>query len=671
MRRRAGSWRRRIGCSVSRFAQLVLACRAAKERLLGDDPPDVVPVAIAGQGARLLGSTLRTDIAREEAERLVLDGFFPVVPRDARPARGRSALVAFGLPYEKDAAITRHIAAFLARHGVFDGGSRVDAVLFNGGVFRARAIGERLLSVLSAWSGAEVFALAYTDPDLAVARGAVAYGLALRGAGLRIEGGAARGYYVGLSAEPGKPRPAVCVVPRGAKEGVRYRAPDRTFGLVVGRSVRFDLFTSDSAQHAPGDVVTLDEDVFEKLPPVAVRFDMGPSASVRPPAPVGGASAPPSLSGASSAEARVGIEGELSAVGTLDLACVEVEAPGGGEPRRYRLAFQLREPAEEPPGAAPRRVFSAQKVAQAQELVLRVFGKGRADVAPREVKDLLRELEKVLGERSAWTMEVARALFDALGPNAKSRKRSPDHERMFWLLAGFCLRPGFGDPGDPARAAMIAPLVTERLTFQDETRIWQQLWIAWRRIAGGLDEAAQLSIRDAIDPFLAPAEKRLKKPKGWKPDALVEMLDMAASLERVPASRRSELGAWILEKTWTDRDPRWWAAIGRIGARVPAYASVHHVVSPSTAERWIDHLLREKWEDLPTAAAAAVQLARVTDDRARDVSSRVRADVEKRLVKVGARDAWVRAVREFLPVDEADRAAFFGEGLPLGLRLLG
>jgi len=695
--------------SPSRFAQLVLACRAAKERLLGDDAPEVFPVAVAGQGARLLGSMLRTDLARDEAERLVLDGFFPAVAREARPARGRSALVAFGLPYEKDPAITRHIAAFLARHEASmrsarqgDGpgaretrearemreaqgprqqrDARIDAVLFNGGVFRARAIGERLLEVLSSWSGAPVLALAYVDPDLAVARGAVAYGLSLRGRGLRIEGGTARGYYVGLSGEAGKPRPAVCVVPRGAKDGVRYAAPDRTFALAVGRSVRFDLFTSDSASHAPGDVVALDDDVFEKLPPVAVRFDAGSAAraDAGSAARADAGSAGPGDAGSagrSAAEVRVAIEGELSAVGTLDLACVEVDARDGGAPRRFRLAFQLREAqadaADRDDGRGARRGVSAQKVELGREAVLRVFGKGRGDVAPREVKDLLRELEKLLGERTAWTMDVTRALFDALAPNAKSRKRSADHERMFWQLAGFCLRPGFGDPGDAARAAGLAPLFLERLTFQDETRLWQQFWIAWRRVAGGLDEAAQLAIREAVDPFLAPSEKRLKKPKGWKPDAMSELLDMTASLERVPAARRSELGAWILEKTWTDRDPRWWAAIGRIGARVPAYASVHHVVSSTVAERWIDHLLREKWEELPTAATAAVQLARVTDDRARDVSARVRAEVERRLLKVGARDSWVRAVREFLPVEEADRAAFFGEALPLGLRLIG
>jgi hypothetical protein len=286
------------------------------------------------------------------------------------------------------------------------------------------------------------------------------------------------------------------------------------------------------------------------------------------------------------------------------------------------------------------------------------------------VKDLLRELERLLGERGGWTTELARALFDVLVPSHRSRKRSADHERLFWLLAGFCVRPGFGAPGDEARIALLAPLFAEKVIFPGETRGWQQFWIAWRRAAGGLDEAAQTAIRDAIDPLLAPSEARLKKPKGWKAEAPDDLLDLAASLERVPAPRRSELGGWVLERTWTSKEPRLWTALGRIGARVPAYASVHHVVSPLVAERWIDHLLREKWDGLPTAPAAAVQLARVTDDRARDVSERVRREVERRLVAVGAKEEQVRAVREFVAVAEAERAAFFGEGLPVGLRLV-
>jgi molecular chaperone DnaK (HSP70) len=635
-----------------RFGQLVHACRAAKERLLGDAPPDEVPITVLGPGARLVGSALTTSLGRDEAERAVLDGFLPATPRDARPLRAKTALVAFGLPYERDVAITRHVAWFFARHAPAEAGPR--ALLLNGGVFRAARIAERLASAIQAWGGPPLAVLPHADPDLAVARGAVAYGLALAGRGLRIEGGAARGFYVGLDAPAsGGARSAICVVPRGAKEGVRHAAAGRTFALTVGRPVRFDLFASDEVEHAPGDVATLDDDAFEALPPVAAT-----------------------LGGARRGEVRVRLEGELTAIGTLDLACVEAEpADPGREPRRYRLAFQLRGPAPsegEAPAErrAPAASIGGRRLQGAIEAIERVYGKGRADVDAREAKNLVRELERTLGERGGWTLEAARALFDALAPNAKARRRSADHERTFWQLAGYCLRPGFGDPLDAERAAGLARLFAERLAFPDEARGWQQFWIAWRRAAGGLDEAAQTAIRDVTDPLLAPAEKRLKKPKGWRLEAVGDLLDLASSLERVAPPRKAELGGFVLERTWTDRDPRLWAALGRLGARVPAYSSVHHVVGASVAERWLDHLLREKWADLPSAPEAAVRLARCTGDRARDVSERMRREVERRLVQAGAREAWVRAVRELVEVEESDRTAFFGEALPVGLRLL-
>jgi hypothetical protein len=148
------------------------------------------------------------------------------------------------------------------------------------------------------------------------------------------------------------------------------------------------------------------------------------------------------------------------------------------------------------------------------------------------------------------------------------------------------------------------------------------------------------------------------------------MLELASCLERVAVERRAELGQWVVERTFTGRDPRLWSVLGRIGARVPAYASLHHVVSPRIAERWLDHLLREKWEEVPTARHAAVQMARMTADRARDVSESVRREIAARLERVGARPDWIRAVLEPVPVEEAERAEFFGEELPVGLRLV-
>jgi molecular chaperone DnaK (HSP70) len=646
----------------ARFGQLVLACRAAKERLLDGgpgaegSPQDEVPITVLGAGARLVGGTLSTRLGREEVERVILDGFFPRAKRDARPERPRTGLVAFGLPYERDVAITRHVAHFFARHAAVASPS---ALLLNGGVFRAGRITARLVEALQAWGGPPIEKLPLADPDLAVARGAVAYAIAAAGRGVRIGGGVARGYYVGLDAraDDGRRRSGVCVVPRGAEEGVPQIAEGKTLGLVVGRPVRFDLFASDEAVHRAGEIVLLDDERFEALPPVAVAFQAG-SARSQP------------------EEVRVALEGELTAVGTLDLACVEVSG-AASPPRRFRLAFQLREGEEEPARAAiagkieqPTPHAGRGRLSEACEAIERIFGKGRPDVSAREVKDLLRELERLVGERATWTTELARALFDTLAPNHKSRRRSPDHERLYWLLAGFCVRPGFGDPEDGRRVAMLAPLFAEKVVFPEEARNWQQFWIAWRRIAGGLGQPTQTAIRDAIDPLLAPASARLKKAKGWKLEAEADLLDLAAALERVPPARRSELGGFILERTWTSRDSRLWAALGRVGARVPAYASVHHVVAPFIAERWLDHLLREKWEPRSSEPQAAVQLARVTDDRARDVSERARREVAERLSKVGARDEWIRAVLTFVPVEEAERAAFFGEGLPIGLRLL-
>jgi molecular chaperone DnaK (HSP70) len=637
----------------SRFAQLVAACRAAKEVLLGAAPPERVKVAVAATGARLVGAARTAELSREEVERVVLEGFLPLVGADVAPQRARGALVAFGLPYERDVAITRHIAAFVRRH-LPDGPP--GAVLLNGGVFRASRIADRVVAALESLRGGEVRRLPDADPDLAVARGAVAYALARLGRGVRIGGGSARGYFVGIVGDEGR-RQAVCVVPRGAEEGTSHVADGRTFALSVGRPVRFDLFESDDVDTRAGDMVDVDDERFVRLPPIATALEK--------------------VEHGETGEVRVVIEGELTPVGTVDLACLEIVddalpdvrgAPGSSHARRFRLAFQLR------PGSATSRPPPSpskppRRLDAALELLERAFGKPRPDATGREAKDLLRELERILGDRGQWTGETNRALYDALAAGSRARRRSADHERMFWLLAGWCIRPGFGDALDPGRVAAIAPLVDEKLAFPGEARGWQAFFIAWRRISGGLDEAVQAQLRDFVDPYLAPAEAGLKKPKKAVL-ALDDALDLAASLERVSPRRRSDLGGWLLERTWTDRDPRIWAAIGRLGARVPAYASVHHVVAPIVAERWIDHLLREKWDAVPTAIPAAVALARRTGDRARDVSERTAREVEKRLAAHGAMPDQVRAVREIVSVDASERAEFFGDTLPIGLRLV-
>lgn len=637
------------------LSQLVLSCREAKERILSGKAREA-RVTVLGRGSKLVGGARGTALTREEVEQVVLGGFFPAdVELGPRP---RGGIVAFGLPYERDPAITRHVRQFLARHeGELPRGGP-DVVLLNGGVFHAKPIVKALREALGRMSGKKPAMLESSDPDLAVALGAVRYGFARRGVGVRVESGASHGYYVAVAPEGGGVMRAVCILPRGAKEGARHVAEGRTFELVVGRSVRFDLYASDVARDEAGAVVAVDaregqgEEVYERLPPVVARL--------------------PATENEGAVKVQLG--GELLPTGQLELSCEEM----GGARRRFRLEFQLRDgarPAPPPPASlappslapASRAQAAPAKLAEAERVLDRVFGK-KGEASPRETKDVVRDLEKVLGDRQTWTMEVTRALADRLLSNPGARRRSPAHERAFFLLLGFCLRPGFGDPGDPARIERTWPLFDGRLGFPNEPHGWQQFFIAWRRMAGGLTEPMQLAIRDAMDPVIAPREAGLKPPKRM-PEHTDELVVMLAALERIPSSRREQLGEWIVEKTWTDSDPRLWSALGRVGARVPLYASVHHVVPVKRAEAWLERLLRLDFRAVATAPHASVQLARITGDRARDVEERLRKEVEKRLVAIGAKETWIQAVRELVEVGEEERVAQFGEGLPIGLRL--
>ena len=565
-----------------RFAQLVAACRGAKEKLLGDDAPDEVPIALAARGSKLVGGTLRTSLSRDEVRAVVLDGFFPAVALDdADTGRARAGFVAFGLPYERDVAITRHLARFLRRHGAQ---GKPTALLLNGGVFRAPAIVARLAEQLSAWTDGGSEHLTLTDPDTSVALGAVTYGQALKGAARRIKGGAARSLYLGLYGDDGR---AIAVLPRGAEEGQRHRTDRLPLQVTVGRPVRFELFAGDELDEA-GQVVTVGAAHDRLAPLVTTLADWGAGVSRIP----------------------VVLEAEISAIGTLELSCVEAEPHG--KPRRFALAFDLRQAGDAERQGNEQVSAEARygkRLEEATEAIETVFGKATCKTVPeRDVKGLVRRLEKIFGKRASWDATLNRSLYDYLLRHFKRRRTSAEHERSFWMLAGYCLRPGVGFARDEERSNKLFSLFSQGLTHREEDRTWQQFWIAWRRIAAGLDDDAQLALRDVLDPFLAPQDKGLKRAKPYRNEQHWEMLELATALERVPAERRGELGGWILERTWTERDPRLWAGLGRVGARAPVYGSAHHVVAARTIERWMDHLLREKWDQVPTAPRAAVTM---------------------------------------------------------------
>jgi molecular chaperone DnaK (HSP70) len=280
---------------------LTYACRAAKETLLTDAATDAVPLVVPSRGAKLIGGSIRTELTRAELTLTILDGFFPLVESNARPvSRARVGLTQLGLPYARDAAVTRHLAAFLGRQVAAlaeleglqgaqpDGASFLHptAVLFNGGVFKSPLLVERILQTLNGWLAAEGAAparlLEGADLDLAVARGAAYYGYVKRGQGVRIRGGIARAFYIAVEsampAVPGLEPPvqALCVAPFGMEEGTEAELPAQEFGLVVGEPVHFRFFGSSVRRHdqvgtlldywSPEELQELDE-IQATLPP--------------------------------------------------------------------------------------------------------------------------------------------------------------------------------------------------------------------------------------------------------------------------------------------------------------------------------------------------------------------------------------------------------------------
>ena len=301
-------------------------CRNAKERIFSDPALEKLPVTILGRGSSLIGGTRKALLKRVLVEQVLLDGFFPYCEKDAQAKTQTSiGLQEIGLAYAADPSVTYHLAQFLTQ-------SRENftptAVLFNGGVMKAEKVRNRILEVLSSWQqtdrpGESLRELETHDLDLAVAKGAVYYGLARKGRGIRIRYGLSKTYYIGIAASmpavPGMPAPikALCVAPFGMEEGTEVRLEGREFALVVGAPVKFD-FLSAAMRHDDivGTVVEAWEDEIEPIAVIETTLD-GDSGQVIP----------------------VTMESKVTEVGTLELWCVSKEDPK----QRWKLEFNVRE----------------------------------------------------------------------------------------------------------------------------------------------------------------------------------------------------------------------------------------------------------------------------------------------------------------------------------------
>ncbi len=659
-----------------RWHILTSLCRSAKEKLLGGEEPQSVPISLPGRGRGIVAGVLSDSLNLEDVQDTIINGFFPYTEPDEMPVRGTGiGIQEWGLPFAADPIIPRHLAAFLKKHQarITDGSQpdallslRPDAILFNGGVFTPNILRERILEIVSGWfskAGGDQWRAVVLENDLlalAVARGAAYYGMVRRGRGVRIVGGSPRSYYARVvptdmtKEEPGQVS-AVCVIPRGMEEGEEVEIESPVFKVLTNQPVSFSLYSSNSRTGDQlGHVLSLSENSLFQLPPLRTILRFGKKGVVR--------------------KIPVRLCARLTEVGTLELRCHSMETD-----HRWRLQFKIRPDAgegrEERKGlkAGPKKdVISNKAIKRALETLSVAFATERHasddQVTPATV---MKALRKDTGRnRESWPVPVLRRFLDTLLSEPECRKNSGRHEERWLNLTGFCLRPGYGHTGDDYRMRQLWKLYNGGVVFPRDQQCRVEWWILWRRVAGGLNQTQQMTVFRDLSPVLLPGKKKGTKQQRVSPQERTEMWRTVANLEALPADIKEKIGRALIKQIGTSRGEglNMWV-LSRIGSRIPLYGPLNGVVPVRTITGWIKQILETEWRKPNQTAFCVVQMASFTGDRERDLDPKLRDRIRERLRGLEDHERLGQRLSEMVPLSASEQGLVFGEGLPEGLHM--
>lgn len=676
---------------------LVGTSRSIKERMLAgflgaqpadqsddvsEEASDRVTVSLPSRGSKLIGGSLQTEVTRSEICDLIISGFLPDNGLHDKPQSHASGFQEFGLPYASDAAISRYLADFLVTHASAGADSnegdenslganeigadeiapddlaaiRPDVVLFNGGFFASPLLRETVVERLQSWfrsASDEAWqpqVLENDRLDLAVARGAAYYGIVRRDQGVRIAASLARSYYIGVGNGQ-----AICVMPGNAEPGQEFTLAERAFKLTISQPVEFSLFVSSiRLADRVGEVLDVNAEQMTALPPIRTVL-RAKSKNEK---------------GELSVRLRIG----LTEIGTIDLSCHEVDSD-----RSWRLQFDIRSTTqtelEDHQAVGETQGFVDEQVWQGCELAIASVFEAPHE---REPKSLVRELANVLeAERAEWPMSLLRRIWEALIERESGRRKSAKHEARWLNLLGYSLRPGYGVAVDDWRVTETWRLISGKL-MHGAPNIHTESLILWRRIAGGLSRGQQLAL---AEPLLTSIRGLLRQTSGKKgksnaavlrPEESVEVWRLLGSLELLPTVYKTELGNTIVNlkdkpKLKPARDAMIWA-LGRLGQRTPLYGPLNTVVSVEQVTDWLNSICHQA-DSSAIERLAVVQMARLTDDRYRDLAEPDRNRVLRWLDEQNAAEQLVKLVREGGKFDAEEQGKVFGEALPQGLRL--
>lgn len=650
---------KQMGCdelSPIQWLQVRHEARCAKEVLLAENAEQThYTVRLQAAGSRVVGGSLSLDLAKNEVQTLLTEGFFALYKRDeATNLKKRSGMRSMGLPYEEDPSITKHLAHFLfQQHGSARDRSP-DYVLFNGGAMKPALFQRAIVDSMEHWYGGNRPQILVTQSlDLSVSRGAAYYGKARRGWGVRIGGGTARSYYLKVDVKEGDhavSARALTLLPRGSDEGASFES-DQTFYLFPNRPVSFQLLSSHvRLDDKQGDLLSILEEEMQALPPLHTVIRFGKNTA----------------SDGERIPVHLGIT--LTPLGTLSLWLRSSKTP-----HRWNLEFQVRKATGQEDSLAALdkarndETHDSAFVENAKGLIQAVF-EGEVDVAPGKIME---QLEHALqSPRGDWPPSTLRALADVVLDLAEKRKRSPILQRRWWNLVGFLLRPGCGFPLDDFRLQKVWKCVLMDLKGSGDLETDIQRNIALRRLAGGFSKGQQMQIASALLASTTGKSTKGRALKGVDLYHYVESMRALAALERIEARIKQRVAEILLERIQRAEavEAEYWA-LGRLGSRQLLFGSLAHLVPISYCVEWIQKLMALRQPNLHWMAFPLGHMARRVDHPEVNVPQSITDSVRKLYDSSQLAQRMDKLLQQHAYSDQTQQEELFGESLPSGLLL--
>ena len=520
-----------------------------------------------------------------------------------------------------------------------------------------RCVGVFIKQIAQWQHGLEPRLLENPEPSLAVARGAAHFGSIVHRHARRIEARAARAIYLEVhkkdsGKEPGVHSSAlICILPSGAPSEEIFQVSQEGLELRINRPVRFrPYYSTRRAKDKAGSLVTLNDRDFHRLPPLETTAR---------------------LAGARREGTRlpVTLTARINELGLLSVACVSKDPDAQGS---WPLEFDLRPresgSANDPLGGEHEAIdddigVDPKRLAAARGRISTLFSKPLDRRDKISAANLLKSLEQLLGKSKAdWNYLLIRSLWRSLNERFPSRRESIEHEETWLILAGYFLRPGFGAEGDDARINELWRIHTEGLQYPGK-RNQLQVYILWRRVAGGLSSERQEAI-------LAPELFRLR----GQTNPPAELVRFAGSLERINLATKTELLDLFLQQAHElalqkQHSAPHLAALGLLLNRGLFYAGPEFALPPSHVEKAYDALADLDWTDphLAEIQTLFLRAGRMMNDPQIDLPKSLREKIASKLQKAGVAPSKVARLRSYVPLALAERASLFGESFPPGL----